>query len=205
VNIEAILFDADGVIQRPPLRRRQAWQDLIGPDQNVDEFVVAAFEIERAALEGHSDFVGAFSDLLAEWNCLGSLEDGLAAWTMIEADSGMAQTIETLRQQGLRCYLATNQEPFRASYMSAHLGYGSLFDREFYSCRMGIAKPATAYFRLIVDELGVPPPNVLFLDDHEVNVSAAREVGLNAARFMLESGSREVLLRTLASFGIQVV
>ena len=63
--------------------------------------------------------------------------------------------------------------------MSGQLGYRGLFDQEFYSCRMGVAKPATAFFLLIVDELGLSPTNVLFLDDHEANVHSAHEAGLN--------------------------
>lgn len=204
MNIQAILFDADGVIQRPSTRRRGAWQELLGPKRDVDEFVAAMFEIERAALEGKSDFLSALSGLLAAWRCQGTLEDALVAWTMIEPDLETTQIVQALRRTGVRCCLATNQEPHRAAHMSENLRYRDLFDREFYSCRMGIAKPATAYFRAIVDELDLSSANMLFLDDHEANVSSAREAGLNAAQFLLDSGSAN-LVRTFADFGIHVV
>ena len=202
--IQAILFDADGVIQRPSARRREAWQSLLGPERDVDEFVAAVFEVERRALEGASDFIGALSGLLVTFASRGSLQDALVAWTMIEPDSGMTQLVHTLRRQGVRCCLATNQEPHRASYMSGQLGYRGLFDREFYSCRMGVAKPAPAYFRSMIDELGLSPANVLFLDDNETNVNSARQAGLNAAQFFIDSGSLN-LARTLGDFGIHVV
>jgi putative hydrolase of the HAD superfamily len=188
MHIQSILFDADGVIQRPSMHRRGAWQQLLGQGRDVDEFVAAVFEVERQALEGRSDFIGAFSRLLVEWRCQGTLQDALAVWTMIEPDLGMTRIVKMLRRNGLRCYLATNQEPYRASYMSEHLGYRRLFDQEFYSCRMGVAKPATAYFRAIVDELDLAPGNVLFLDDHDANVSSARELVLTR----LSSGSIQV-------------
>lgn len=170
----------------------------------MDEFVKAVFEVEDHALEGRSDFIGALSELLLERQCPGTLQDALAAWTMIEPDSGMTDVVRALRRGGLRCYLGTNQEPHRASYMSEQLGYSGLFDREFYSCRMGIAKPASAYFHSIVEELGVPPTTVLFLDDHEVNVSSAREAGLNAVRFLVDSGPLR-LEQALRDFGLHVV
>lgn len=204
MDMQAILFDADGVIQRPSPRRRGAWQSLLGPECDVDEFVAAAFAVERLALEGRSDFIGALSGLLVKWRCQGTLQDALAAWTMIEPDSGMTQLVQTLRRNGVKCYLATNQEPRRASYMSGQLGYSGLFDREFYSCRMGVAKPATAYFLAIIGELGLSPTNILFLDDHEINVQSAQEAGLNAAHFFIDSGPVN-LMRTLADFGIHVV
>src|SRR2546425_6993957 len=96
--IQAILFDADGVIQRPSARRRGAWQSLLGPERDVDEFVAAVFEVERRALEGGADFIGALSGLLVEWGCRGSLQDAPAAWTMIEPDVEMTQIIQTLRR-----------------------------------------------------------------------------------------------------------
>src|SRR3989442_1005165 len=196
MDIQAILFDADGVIQRPSALRREAWQNLLGPERDVDTFVNAVFEGERLALEGGSDFIGALSGLLVDWRCQGTLPDALAAWTMIEPDPGMTQLVRALRRGGVRCYLATNQEPHRASYMSEQLGYCGLFDREFYSCRMGVAKLATTYFRLIVGELGLSPDNVLFLDDHEINVNSAQEAGLHVAQFFVDSGSLN-LVRTL--------
>jgi putative hydrolase of the HAD superfamily len=202
--IQAILFDADGVIQRPSALRRGSWQELLGCERDVDQFVDTVFECERHALEGASDFIGALSGLLVEWQCQGTLQDALVVWTMIEPDSGMTQLVQTLRQGGIRCYLATNQEPHRASYMSEQLGYRRLFDGEFYSCRMGVAKPATAYFRSIVEELDLPAATILFLDDNEINVNSAREAGLNATQFLVDSGLLH-LKQTLGSFGVHVV
>lgn len=202
--IQAILFDADGVIQRPLGLRRAAWQTLVGPERDVDEFVEAVFKVEEHALEGRSDFIGALSGLLLERQCPGTLQDALAAWTMIEPDSEMTDVVRVLRQGGIRCYLGTNQEPHRASYMSEQLGYSGLFDQEFYSCRMGIAKPAPAYFHSIVETLDLPPTTVLFLDDREVNVSSAREAGLNAVRFQVDSGPLR-LEQALRDFGVHVV
>jgi len=94
---------------------------------------------------------------------------------MIEPDTEITRLVRALRGSGLSCCLATNQERHCASYMSDQLGYRKLFDREFYSCRMGVAKPSIAYFRAIVDELGVPPAHVLFIDDRELNVTSAKE------------------------------
>lgn len=204
MGIDAILFDADGVIQRPFAKRRDAWLELLGAGRDLDEFLAIIFEAERSALEGRAHFVEAFSGILAEWGWLGTLDEGLAAWTMIEVDKEIAEIVRTLRRGGVRCHLATNQEFHRAAYMSGSLGYGELFDREFYSCRMGVMKPAIAYFRAILNELEVPAANVLFLDDNRANVDSARKAGIHAVEFRLEAGPDE-LLRTLRSFGIHVV
>ena len=203
MEIGTVLFDADGVIQRPSARRRTAWQALLGRERNVDEFVAALWEAESRALDGGSDFAGTLSELVIRWRCQGSFPDALRAWTMIEPDEEIVQVIRALRRNGVSCCLATNQEPHRATYMSEHLGYCRLFDREFYSCQMGVAKPATAYFRAIIDELRVAPGSLLFLDDVEANVAAAKQAGLNAEQFFVDLGAMK-LRRTLEQFGIQV-
>jgi putative hydrolase of the HAD superfamily len=200
--IQAILFDADGVLQRPAAYRSAAWQHLV-TDQNVEEFIAALGDAEAKAIAGGRDFVTACSDLIVRWQCKGGIQEALRVWTMIEPDADIVDVVRALRQNGLTCCLATNQEPYRASFMSQQLGYSRLFDREFYSCHMGIAKPEPAYFRSIVDELGVSAANVLFLDDREDNVNGAKEAGLNAAQFGVDSGSQH-LAHTLRQFGIDL-
>jgi putative hydrolase of the HAD superfamily len=198
------LFDADGVMQRPSVRRREAWQSLLGPGRSVDEFFGAVLQAERPAWLGTSDFVASFSRLLADWHCVGTFAHALAAWTMIEPDLDMLYVVAALRQRGVGCYLATNQEPIRAAYMSEQLGYRQLFDREFYSCRLGAAKPDAAYFRELLARLDLPPEAALFLDDNEANVASARAVGLHAEHFLVAAG-RSQLEQILAEYGLPAV
>jgi putative hydrolase of the HAD superfamily len=196
--IDTILFDADGVIQRPRAGRRAAWQSLLGDGGDVDAFVTALFAAERPAVEGRSDFIGSLPELLTRWRCCGTLADALAAWTMIEPDEEALQTIRDLRARGLRCHLATNQEPHRANFMSTMLGYASVFDREFYSCHMRTAKPDEEYFRMIIRALEIDPDRVLFLDDMPHNVASARRAGLHATEFVLGSRSLQTVLAEFA-------
>ena len=39
------------------------------------------------------------------------------------------------------------------------------FDHRYYSCRLGAAKPDPRAFQLVLSDLGVPPDEVLFIDD----------------------------------------
>ncbi len=104
---------------------------------------------------------------------------------MIEVVPEMLERIRALRDSGVSCHLASNQEPNRARQMSETLGYRALFEREFYSCRMGVAKPDGAYFEKILHELRLAADRVLFFDDRASNVDGARSVGLLAERFDL--------------------
>lgn len=60
------------------------------------------------------------------------------------------------------------------------LGVRSRFSRVFASHRMHRAKPDPAYFHEVMSVLGVPPSQVLLVDDTPANVAAARAAGLSA-------------------------
>lgn len=58
------------------------------------------------------------------------------------------------------------------------------FSPRIYSCHLGLVKPEAAIYRALLEELTVPPQSVLFLDDRERNVRAARELGMAAECFV---------------------
>jgi putative hydrolase of the HAD superfamily len=203
--MKAVLFDADGVLQRPGAARREALANVLGPGRGSDvpAFLQDMFVAEKAELTSRYGFDTALADVLRRWECRGNKEDFLKAWRMIEVRTDLLEVIRALRRSGIRCCLASNQESNRAAHMSRELGYRNLFDREFYSCDIGTAKPDSAYFLHIVRVLGLHASDVLFLDDLEINVVAAREAGLHAVTFKGEAGA-SVLWQTLAEFGIAV-
>src|SRR5215471_1486171 len=191
--IEAILFDADGVIQRPTADRQFRWIALAGGSaDDVHRFKHAVFAVERPCHDGVGDFVTSFRNVLAEWNCKGSLDDALRMWTSIEADAPVMDLIAVVRASGVNCHLTTNQEPYRARYMTETLNYRSHFDRLFFSCHLGCSKPDRRYFTSVLSDLGHAPDNLLFIDDVEENVAAARSEGIRAELFEAEPGVQSV-------------
>ncbi len=201
MRIEVVLFDADGVIQKRPRGWRDALGERLGFGGDPSDFLAGAFRAEDTALEGKADFTQALSHHLAQWNCRATLEEALQVWTMLEVDSEITDAIRHLRQHGVSCHLASNQEPYKARYMSEVLGYNHLFEREFYSCDLGAMKPNEAYFRAIVNALKCPPERILFIDDRQRNVDSARQVGLYASPYDLASGRGE-LDRILDAHGL---
>lgn len=200
-RIEAVLFDADGVIQRRPRRWRETLGEVLGFTGDPEHFLAQLFAAEVTALEGQANFTEALSQVLARWKCRTTLDDALHVWTTIEVDRAITETVRALRRSGVACYLASNQEPHRARYMSEVLGYSNLFEKEFYSCRLGLMKPAPAYFRAILKDIELAASHVLFIDDHQVNVDSARGVGLYAATFNVDQGPG-ALHKILGDFGI---
>lgn len=202
-SVTAVLFDADGVLQRPTTDWRATLATFVGPDDSVEDFVADLMVAERPALVGKADFRDTLAEALARWNSPVSVERALEPWHAFEAVPAVIDLIQGLRGRGVACHLATNQQEYRRTVMQDERGYGAWFDRAFYSCDLGLAKPDPAYFRAILAAIGTPASEVLFIDDNESNIEGARSVGIRAEHYDLVLGV-DRLMELLRSYGLPV-
>lgn len=70
---------------------------------------------------------------------------------------------------------------------------GDRFDRVLASCHLGARKPDAAFYERLLSALGLEAHQVAFVDDREVNVEAARALGLPAHRYESADGVRRWL------------
>ena len=54
---------------------------------------------------------------------------------------------------------------------------------------LGFTKPDPRFFRAVLDVLPYPPDHLLFIDDRQENVAAARDAGIRAILFQPPPGS----------------
>jgi putative hydrolase of the HAD superfamily len=205
-TIDTVLFDADGVFQRPPadFLRRLSHTALGDPELDGMPLLSDIFDAEHAALAGQADFAITLAPVLQKWNAVCDVQAMLEHWSAIDTDHSVLALVKELRDTGIVCAIASNQQTYRATHMSATLGYARVFDHEFYSCHLGHAKPAEDYFHAILRIGGFDPARTLFLDDREANVQSARAAGLHAEHFILgEIGSgAEALRKILQPYGV---
>lgn len=182
-NIKAICFDADGVVISPQMQfaKNLADQHAISPAMTRHFF----HGIFSECLIGKAELSAVLPDYLQEWKWRGTVDAFMAAWLHYDdgVDTRLLDRIQELRQAGLRCCLATNQERNRAEYMKSKMGFQDHFDHLFFSCEVGCQKPDPAYFAHIENVLKLEKQAILFWDDAEANVKAAREMGWHAERY----------------------
>lgn len=206
-QISTVLFDADGVLQYAgPLHARFA-QRYGWPEEKVKGFFryVCYEQVDyndHDLLTGAADILPALEKALAAWGWTEPVEAFVRDWLAFGAvpDPVAFELVDGLRQAGMVCGLATNQDTLRARYMHEDLGYRERFDLHFYSAMMGCAKPDPVFFDTVLAAVGVAPERVLFIDDREENVAAARGCGLRAEA--LRPGSR--LPHLLAAYDLPV-
>ena len=124
-------------------------------------------------------------------------------WGDITLSEATLALIDRLRAAGLGVHLGTNQHRQRGEHMRTTLGFDRLFDVSCYSWELGTKKPETDYFEIALERIGAPGDEVLFVDDMEANVEAARAVGLRAEHWHLDRG-HDLLRELLAGHGVEV-
>lgn len=202
-RISAVLFDADGVIQRPSSTWRTNLVRLCPDPARADEFLNELFAAERPCFDGTEDFRRTLTEALARWSRADAVDEALAVWTEIEPEPHILEVVAELRRNDIQVALASNQQAIRAQFMSEGLGYAQQFDHLLYSCLLGHAKPSTEYFEQALKRLALPGSSVLFLDDREVNVAAARGVGLHAELARIDHGAAG-MRQLLSRYGLPV-
>lgn len=205
MTIRALLFDADEVLQYPRPDRSAELERVLGfTPEPLAEFVAAVHAAEDTTLTGALDFLDVLPRALSRWG-LSDKAGEVREWLNdITVDHDVLDLVANLRLRGYCCALATNQQPHRASFMADQLRYRELFDRCFFSCDLGLAKPDRRYFESILAELRVAAEEVVFVDDKPSNVRAASSLGIHAVGFAnsKDGSARGVLRQLLASFGI---
>jgi HAD superfamily hydrolase (TIGR01509 family) len=200
VELDWVLFDADGVIQAA----RKGWMEELTAwgGSRAEEFLLAVSAADVACLTGN-DFGAAMREVLRQFKINVPLEEVIDQHFWIEVRQPMLDAVHAVRDLGLRCALATNQQNLRGTYMRNSLGYEAIFDEQFYSFELGFAKPDAGYFQTIMDRINATPSRVLFIDDYEGNVAGARELGIHSELFPSDGGVA-TLAPILARYGIRL-
>lgn len=175
-----ILFDADGVVINPPMQFSRHLTSAFGiTPQMTGGFFQGVFD---DCLLGKAELADVLPPYLKQWNWPGTTGDFIKLWMEKDdcPDPRLLKAIQKLRQAGILCGLATLQERNRAEYMRTTMRFSALFDHLFFSSELGCLKLEHEFYRQIEAQLALPGEAILFWDDREKNVTAARECGWSA-------------------------
>ncbi|WP_198468782.1 HAD family hydrolase [Acetomicrobium sp. S15 = DSM 107314] len=99
----------------------------------------------------------------------------------------------SLKEAGLTTAILSDQTNWLEE-INERTPFFYLFDRVFNSYRMGISKRDTAIFNIVLRELGLRPPQAIFVDDRNENVERAASVGIKAILYRDEESLIDELL-----------
>jgi putative hydrolase of the HAD superfamily len=179
--IKAVLFDADGVIlkkYKEYFSERFA-REYGAPIEEIRLFFKGEFpECQR----GSKDLKVEFEKYLPKWGWQKSVDEFLSYWFTndVIADTEVLKEVAGIRARGLKCYLATDQEKYRAEYLTTTLKLSDVFDDCFFSYDIRHLKSSPEYFKEILKRTGLRPEEIAYFDDDRKNVETAKTLGINA-------------------------
>ena len=125
-----------------------------------------------------------------------SLFDRIWNSTLIRKKSGIEQVVEKLKKH-TQIYLLSNTNEIHFNHFNPECQeLFSLFDRCFFSYKIGFVKPEPGIFKYVLNDLQAEPSELVLLDDNESNLAAAADAGIEP-RLMSDSFGLSDFLHTV--------
>jgi putative hydrolase of the HAD superfamily len=161
-QIRAMVFDADGVLVKP-----KTW--FFDPAERVygvpkTEFMAFIYGDFMRCCTGELELLDVLPAYLERWGVRISAQEFIRAWVEHEhaVDHELLERIQIIRASGIPCYLGTNQERNRATYMKHEMGLEAALDGVFASSDLGVRKPDRVFYERVQTALGLEPERDLF-------------------------------------------
>ena len=188
IKISAVLFDYGMVLSSVP--EEQDWRKLelvLGAEQ--EKFQAAYWKYRDAYDRGA---LGAATYWETVARDLGKTFDAEILRALIDADTVVwtrpnAETMEwaaRLNRAGIKTGILSNIGDAMELGVLGRFPALAEFGHLTFSHQLGIAKPDTEIYRHAMEGLGVAAGEILFVDDREENIEAARAVGMVAVQYL---------------------
>jgi putative hydrolase of the HAD superfamily len=193
--ITALISDFGGVLTSPLLGALERFNDHLGV--TAEDFAHAMarvmaeygehplFALERGEIterEFNDRLERALRELLDRDVDLSRMAELLM--THLHPNEDLFAYYRSLRdQRGLRLGILTNNVREWEPLWRAKLPIDEIFDDVVDSAFVGMRKPEPEIYALAIERLGVKAGECAFVDDNELNVDAARQLGFHAVHF----------------------
>jgi putative hydrolase of the HAD superfamily len=193
--VKAVLFDVDGVVFKP--RDKYFSERLREKGKDVPESKVLPFfknEYKKIVV-GKAKLKEGVKKYLSDWNWEGTAEELLNYWFTYEdkIDQDVIGLARELRDEGVKCYLASDHSRYRTDDFMNRVGLTRYFDGVFSSGYLGYTKEDVEFFETVLKKLGLSNDQVVFVDDDPENIKVAEKVGINSKLFENKDDSVEEL------------
>ena len=198
-KISAVLFDYGMVLSGPPdPTARRDMERILGVDE----------EMFQAAYWKHRDsYDRGMLGGLSYWECVarelhkpldavsmdGLIDADNALWT--QPNQPMIDWAVSLQRSGMKTGILSNIGDAMEAGIRARFPWLDEFSHHTFSHRLGIAKPDPAIYRHAAEGLQVPVGEILFIDDKEENILAARAAGMIAVQYISHGAFLEEMRR----------
>jgi len=188
---KAVVFDFGGVMMEEANSGEFIQKSL---QINQEEYLLASQEKRKAQAKGKTtaEFWTSYAQskgitLPADWGP--KLESIILNF---KVDPNMYHLVDELKEKKIQVAMLSNNDKAFVKPIQ-DLGLYKPFEPCLLSCDIGVEKPDTKAFEILIEKLGKPANEIVFIDDKVSNIEAAKKVGIDAILFTSEDQLRAEL------------
>jgi len=187
-KISAVLFDYGMVLSNvPEALDWRALEKVLNAEETVFQAAYWKYRdaYDRGALSAQTYWETVARDLHEpiDAEILHALIDAdTVVWTQPNVE--MMEWAARLNRAGVKTGILSNIGDAMEIGVLGRFPALAEFSHRTFSHRLGIAKPDAEIYRHAVEGLGVPAAEILFVDDREENILAARAAGMMAVQYL---------------------
>lgn len=186
-RIRNIIFDLGGVIitlDQPQAIRRFQELGLKDAAERLDAYTQSGIfgDLERGRIDAEG-FRQGLSQLIGREVSYEECRYGWLGYCR-ELPKRNIEALKQLRSEGYRLILLSNTNPYMMSWVMSPEFDGEGHSLDYYmdacymSYQLGVMKPDTEFFRLVLTREQIAPSQTLFVDDGPRNVAVACQMGI---------------------------
>jgi 2-haloacid dehalogenase len=184
--VNTVVFDLGGVLvdwdPRYLLRK-------VMPDREAEmeallgQVLNGAWNLERDTGDSWAEAMERNKADFPEWAEIFDIYTERWAETLGGSHEGTVRILRELKAQGTPLYALSNWSAEMFPHAEAKYDWLKLFDGVVVSGRVGMIKPNQDIFDYLLETYDLRADDILFIDDHEPNIVAARSYGIHAHHF----------------------
>ena len=179
-----IIFDMGGVLVNLD------WDAVLTPMTKLSNKGAAAVRQEvvngptvKQSMLGHIGSRDFYTTLCGNLGVDLEYQEFLRIWVrLLRVNEGILPLVERLKTRH-KLVLGSNTDEIHHTYCLQNVEALGQFEESFLSFQLGLLKPDPQFFLHILNKMGAPPSECVFIDDTPENVEAARSVGMTGLRF----------------------
>ena len=211
-TIKALIFDMGGVLVDLDIEDcKNAFKSLLGYDK-IDELIDPCHQkgiygdLEEGTLSAED-----FRKIVLADSIPGSapqLVDQAMYHILVGIAPYKAEMLKKL-SESYDLYMLSNNNPIclprsRKLFEEAGAPLDEIFRKAFFSFEMKALKPSEAFYKAVVEEIGLPAEQMLFIDDSQKNVDGSIAAGLPAVYYEPGTDLSALIADVLGDPGIKM-
>lgn len=184
--MKVLLLDAGGVL----LDGAEYFSSHLAKKQNVaEEEILKFFKLEYVdCMRGKADLKKVVASYLEKWKWKGDVDSLLQYWFSYDTvpSEAVIEQIKNLRSRGVKCYMASNNDSYRAEHIKNVLNSRDVLDGYFFSSDLKVRKEEPEFFSKVLAKLTVVAEDVTYFDNDQKNIESARSLGIEGYLFSEE-------------------